>query len=135
MSTTSTAPILTSIPLPVVCDPGADTAPGVIAVQSCTSVGSTGLRVRLAGEVDHHSCAPLRAILASAAGTGVGELVLDVSRVTFCDSGLLAVLDQWTAMGGRYRIDEPPEVVLRLLRLAAGTLRPPPRPRRRTAGS
>lgn len=134
VSTTSSAPILTAIPLPVLCAPGADTAPGVIAVQSCTGIGTTGLLVRLAGEVDHHSCAPLRAILASSAGAGVTGLVLDVARVTFCDSGLLGVLDQWTAMGGTYRIDAPPPPVLRLLRASAGTLRPPPRTPTGSAG-
>ncbi|MFD0141895.1 MULTISPECIES: STAS domain-containing protein [unclassified Streptomyces] len=125
MSTQRTAPILTHIPRPVMCDDGADTAPGDIAVHSCRNLGATGLLVVLKGEVDHRGAAPLRAILASAAESGVTDLVLDASRVTFCDSGLLGVLDQWTLMGGRYRIDAPTPCVLRLLRVAEGTLRGP----------
>ncbi|MFF3314976.1 STAS domain-containing protein [Streptomyces sp. NPDC003035] len=101
-------------------DQGADTAPGGIVVHSCTHVGTTTLLVRLTGEVDHYSAAPLRAILASAATDGCTDLILDCSRITFCDSGLLAVLDQWSRLGRRYRIDAPPAVVLRLLRVAAG---------------
>ncbi|MFD7325844.1 STAS domain-containing protein [Streptomyces sp. NPDC059875] len=95
----------------------ASTAP--IVVHSCAHVGATTLLVRLMGEIDHYSAAPLRAILASAAAEGCTDLVLDASRVTFCDSGLLGVLDQWSRRGRRYRIDAPPGVVLRLLRLAA----------------
>ncbi|MFE5632261.1 STAS domain-containing protein [Streptomyces sp. NPDC056543] len=125
MSTQRTAPILTHIPRPVMCDEGADTAPGDIAVHSCRNLGATGLLVVLKGEVDHRGTAPLRAILASAAESGVTDLVLDASRVTFCDSGLLGVLDQWTLMGGRYRIDAPTPCVLRLLKVAEGTLRGP----------
>ncbi|MCT4351568.1 STAS domain-containing protein [Streptomyces sp. Je 1-79] len=122
MSTASTAPILTETPRPPVPDPGADTAPGGIVVHSCTHVGPATLLVRLTGEIDHHSAAPLRAILLSAAADGRTDLILDASRVTFCDSGLLGVLDLWSRLGRRYRIDAPPPVVLRLLRAAAGTL-------------
>ncbi|WP_175439178.1 STAS domain-containing protein [Streptomyces vilmorinianum] len=132
MSTASTAPILAELPQPhpLVRDQGADGAPCSIVVHSCTHIGATTLLVRLTGEVDHYSAAPLRAILASAAADGCTDLVLDASRVTFCDSGLLAVLDQWSRLGRRYRIDAPTEVVLRLLRVAAGTLRTPLRGRR-----
>ncbi|MEU6949127.1 STAS domain-containing protein [Streptomyces sp. NPDC046316] len=124
MSTASTAPILTETHRPPVPDPGADTAPGGIVVHSCERVGPVTLLVRLTGEIDHYSAAPLRAILVSAAADGCTDLILDASRVTFCDSGLLGVLDQWSRLGRRYRIDAPPPVVLRLLRVAAGTLAP-----------
>ncbi|UQX01869.1 STAS domain-containing protein [Streptomyces sp. RerS4] len=67
-------------------DSGADTAPGVIVIDSCTTLGST-LVVRLSGEIDHYSAAPLWALLASAADDGCTGLVLDTSRVTFSDSG------------------------------------------------
>ncbi|MBT2439498.1 STAS domain-containing protein [Streptomyces sp. ISL-36] len=119
MSTTSTAPILTGLPQPHVCDQGADSAPCDIVVHSCTNVGATTLLVRLRGEIDHYSAAPLRAMLTSAAAEGVTGLILDAARVTFCDAGLLGVLDQWSRTGRRYRIDAPSDVVLRLLRVAA----------------
>ncbi|MBM7437757.1 STAS domain-containing protein [Streptomyces sp. HB132] len=85
MSTSSAAPILSAALVapapPVVHDSGSDTTPGVIVVGSCTI-----LVVRLAGEIDHFSAAPLRGLPASAADDGCTGLVLDTSRVTFCDS-------------------------------------------------
>ncbi|MFE1378650.1 STAS domain-containing protein [Streptomyces sp. NPDC058740] len=122
MSTSSAAPILsaalaTPAP-PVVHDSGADTAPGVIVVDSCTTLGTT-LVLRLAGEIDHFSAAPLRALLASAADDGCTGLVLDTSRVTFCDSGFLAVLDWWPQQGRRLRLANPSRAVQHLLNAVA----------------
>ncbi|MEJ8640997.1 hypothetical protein WKI68_05065 [Streptomyces sp. MS1.HAVA.3] len=61
MSTSSTAPILTDtlapVASPTVHDSGADTAPGVIVIHSCTTLGTT-LIVRLGGEIDHFSASP-----------------------------------------------------------------------------
>ncbi|MFE9927953.1 STAS domain-containing protein [Streptomyces sp. NPDC005533] len=122
MSTSSTAPILpaTLAPLapPTVHDSGADTAPGVIEIRSCTTLGAT-LIVRLSGEIDHFSAAPLRALLASAADDGYSGLVLDTSEVTFADSGFLAVLDWWPRHGRRLRLAHCSPAVRRLLGAAA----------------
>ncbi|GHE26012.1 STAS domain-containing protein [Streptomyces hydrogenans] len=122
MSTSTTAPIL-SAPLaapapPVVHDSGADTAPGVIVIHSCTTLGST-LVIHLAGEIDHYSAAPLWALLASAADHGCTGLVLDTSRVTFCDSGFLAVLRWWPRHGRRLRLANRSRAVQRLLNASA----------------
>ncbi len=105
-------------------DSGADTAPGVILIHSCTTLGTT-LVVHLAGEIDHFSAAPLRAFLASAADNGHTGLVLDCSRITFCDSGFLAALDWWPRQGRRLRLTHRSRAVERLLRAAAAVTRPP----------
>ncbi|MEU3690645.1 STAS domain-containing protein [Streptomyces narbonensis] len=122
MSTSSTAPILpatlaTPAP-PAVHDSGADTAPGEIVVASCTTLGTT-LVIHLTGEIDHYSAAPLRALLYSAADHGCTGLVLDTARVTFCDSGLLAVLDWWPRHGRRLRLANRSRAVQHLLNLSA----------------
>ncbi|WP_030690856.1 STAS domain-containing protein [Streptomyces globisporus] len=122
MSTSTIAPILPATLAapapPVVHDSGADTAPGVIVVESCATFGST-LVVHLAGEIDHYSAAPLWALLASAADHGCIGLVLDTSRVSFCDSGFLAVLRWWPRHGRRLRLANRSRAVQRLLSAAA----------------
>ncbi|WP_411107857.1 STAS domain-containing protein [Streptomyces sp. c-19] len=122
MNTSSTASILPAplaTPVPaVVHDSGADAAPGVIVIASCATLGST-LVLHLAGEIDHYSAAPLRALLASAADNGCTGLVLDTARVAFCDSGLLAVLDWWPRRGRRLRLVNRSRAVQRLLASAA----------------
>ncbi|MEV7444368.1 STAS domain-containing protein [Streptomyces sp. NPDC091204] len=130
MSTSSTAPILPATLAPLaphtVHDSGADTAPGVIDIRSCTTLGAT-LIVRLSGEIDHFSAAPLRALLASAADDGYTGLVLDTSDVTFADSGFLALLDWWPRHGRRLRLANRSPAVRRLLRAAAATTQQPSR--------
>ncbi|MEU4353688.1 STAS domain-containing protein [Streptomyces virginiae] len=131
MNTSSTAPILraplaTEAP-PIVHDSDADTAPGVILIRCCTTLGAT-LVVHLAGEIDHFSAAPLRTFLASAADNGITGLVLDCSRVTFCDSGFLAALDCWPRQGRRLRLTHRSRAVERLLRAAAAASPLPHRP-------
>ncbi|WP_374777484.1 STAS domain-containing protein [Streptomyces sp. NBC_01310] len=131
MSTSSTAPILADTLAPVapptVHDSGADTAPGVIVIHSCTTLGAT-LVVRLSGEIDHFSATPLRTLLASAADDGYTGLVLDTSRVTFADSGFLAILDWWPRHGRSLRLANPSRAVNRLLHAAAAATRQPARP-------
>ncbi|MET9376146.1 STAS domain-containing protein [Streptomyces sp. NPDC003035] len=124
MSTSSTAPILarplaTPAP-PLLHDSGADTAPGVIVIDSCTTLGTT-LVVRLAGEIDRYSAAPLSALLASASDDGCTGLVLDTSRVTFCDSGFLAAVGWWPRRGRRLRLVHRSRAVQRLLNAAAAS--------------
>ncbi|MEU9161856.1 STAS domain-containing protein [Streptomyces sp. NPDC048424] len=136
MSTSSTAPILPAALAPLapstVHDSGADTAPGVIDIRSCTTLGAT-LIVRLSGEIDHFSAAPLRALLASAADDGCTGLVLDTSDVTFADSGFLAILDWWPRHGRRLRLANRSRAVERLLRAAAATTPQPSHPASLTA--
>ncbi|AYV26346.1 STAS domain-containing protein [Streptomyces avidinii] len=126
MSTSSIAPILPPALAaegpPAVHDSGADTAPGVIVLHSSASLGTT-LVVHLAGEIDHFSAAPLRALLASAAADGCTGLVLDTSRVTFCDSGFLAVLGRWPRSGRRLRLANRSRSVQHLLDVAAAAAR------------
>ncbi|GGV13431.1 hypothetical protein GCM10010275_63160 [Streptomyces litmocidini] len=130
MSTSTTAPILPATLAapapPVVHDSGADTAPGVISIGSCTTLGST-LIVHLAGEIDRSSVAPLGALLASAADHGCTGLVLDTSRVTFCDSGFLAVLRWWPRHGRRLRLANRSRAVQRLLNASTAARQAPNR--------
>lgn len=98
-------------------DSGADTAPCAIVIASCTSLGTT-LVIHLTGEIDHYSATPLRALLASAANDGYTGLVLDTARVTFCDSGFLAVLDQWHRQGRRLMLANRSRAVRHLLNAA-----------------
>ncbi|MGW7441246.1 STAS domain-containing protein [Streptomyces sp. NPDC054849] len=138
MSTSSTAPILpaTLAPLapPTVHDSGADTAPGVIVIHSCTTLGAT-LIVRLRGEIDHFSAAPLRTLLASAADHGCTGLVLETSRVTFADSGFLSILGWWPRHERRLRLANPSRAVKRLLRAAAAATQQPTRVVSQTAAA
>ncbi len=138
MSTSSTTPILpaTLAPLapPTVHDSGADAAPGVIVIHSCTTLRAT-LIVRLGGEIDRFSAAPLRALLASAADDGYTGLVLDTSRVTFADSGFLAILDWWPRRGRMLRLVNRSRAVEHLLYASAAATRQPARTVSRTAGA
>ncbi|MET9952503.1 STAS domain-containing protein [Streptomyces sp. NPDC006339] len=102
-------------------DSGADPAPGVITVDACTTLGTT-LVVHVSGEIDRFSAAPLGALLVSAAAEGYTGLVLDTYRVTFCDSGLLAVLRWWPRSGRRLRLVNPSRAVTRLLKAAGAPL-------------
>ncbi|GHG07529.1 STAS domain-containing protein [Streptomyces filamentosus] len=107
-------------------DSGADSAPGDIVVAACTTLGAT-LVVHLAGEIDHHSAAPLRTLLASAADNGYTGLVLDTAHVTFCDSALLAVLDWWPRRGRRLSLANRSRAVRHLLEAADSVWRQDPR--------
>ncbi|MFJ7272633.1 STAS domain-containing protein [Streptomyces sp. NPDC099050] len=128
MSTSSTVPILPGTPSvsagPTPHDSGADTAPGAIVVHSHTTLDTT-LVLHLTGEIDHFSAAPLRALLASAVSDGYTGLVLDTSRVTFCDSGFLAVLRWWPQSGRRLRLANRSRAVERLLLAAAAAAQQP----------
>ncbi|MGR8006955.1 STAS domain-containing protein [Streptomyces hypolithicus] len=96
----------------------ADTMPSDVVVHSCTNLGETTLIVQLAGEIDHFSAGPLRVILASAAANGYTDLVLDSSRVSFCDSGFLNLMRWWPRNGRRLHLTARSPAVQRLLRAA-----------------
>lgn len=116
VSTTSTSPILTGIPQH---GSGAGLAPCDTVIHACTSVGGTTLVLHLADEIDRFSATPLRAMLTSAAAQGYDDLVLDTSRVTFCDSGFLKILRWWPRRGRRLRLATTSPAVQRLLRATA----------------
>ncbi|MEU9416866.1 STAS domain-containing protein [Streptomyces sp. NPDC048272] len=126
MSTATSSPILAHT---TPHDTGADGAPCAITVHSRGNV----LTISPAGEIDHHTARPLRVTLALAAAHGYTGLVLDTSLVTFADSGLLRVLDDWCRHGRRLRMVNQSRAVQRLLAAAAasapspyGGLRPHP---------
>ncbi|MFF3645670.1 STAS domain-containing protein [Streptomyces sp. NPDC002564] len=123
MSRSSTAPILpvTTARAPV-RDASAEISPDVMVIRSCTTLGTT-LVVHLAGEIDHDTVSPLRALVASAAADGYTGLVLETQHVTFCDSDFLAVLDWWPRRGRRLRLATRSRAVRHLLDVAA-SLRP-----------
>jgi anti-anti-sigma factor len=87
---------------------------GRSVVASCRTEGST-LKVAVQGEIDHFTVAPLSALLASAAAFGHTRLVVDASRVTFCDSGLLNALLAWRRGGRRLVLAAASLAVQRLL--------------------
>ncbi|MCY0918491.1 STAS domain-containing protein [Streptomyces sp. H27-G5] len=114
MSTATSSPILAHT---TPHDTGADSAPCAITVHSRGNV----LTIAPTGEIDHHTARPLRVTLALAAAHGYTGLVLDTSRVTFADSGLLRVLDEWCRHGRRLRMVNQSKAVQRLLAAAAAT--------------
>ncbi|MFF2197309.1 STAS domain-containing protein [Streptomyces sp. NPDC058157] len=67
-------------------------------------LGGGVLSVTLAGEFDHYSCLPLRALLDEGAALGARLLVLDAARVTFCDSALAHLLDRWARDGRTWEL-------------------------------
>ncbi|MEU8893281.1 STAS domain-containing protein [Streptomyces sp. NPDC048442] len=86
--------------------------PPVIA--ACHTEGTT-LSIAVQGEIDHFTAAPLSALLASAAAFGHTRLVVDASRVTFCDSGFLNALLAWRRGGRRLILAAASAAVKRLL--------------------
>ncbi|AWT44465.1 hypothetical protein DMT42_20620 [Streptomyces actuosus] len=84
---------------------------------SRTPPGGDTLHVRLRGDIDHFSAAPLRAILTAAAADGRTRLVLDCADVSFCDSALLGALALWQGEGRTAEVRQAPPAVRRLLAL------------------
>lgn len=118
------APIL--LPLPPVLAPqsgGADPPPQVVA-DARWSHGCCVLA--LTGEIDYFSAEWVRAALTTAAaGGGPTRVVVDVSRVSFCDSGLLRALLPWRTAQREVRLAAPSEAVRRLLAVACPRDLPP----------
>lgn len=88
------------------------------------------LAVGLAGEFDVLTCAPLRGLLDEGAAAGARRLVLDAALVTFCDSALLDVLDDWTRSGRSWETAATSRSLRLLLDLDA-RVRPRPADRKR----
>ncbi|RKT03076.1 anti-anti-sigma regulatory factor [Streptomyces sp. 3211.6] len=83
-------------------DPPGPAGPPLPRVRS--SLGGGVLSVTLAGEFDHYSCLPLRALLDEGAALGARRLVLDAAHVAFCDSALAHLLDRWAADGRTWEL-------------------------------
>ena len=89
---------------------------------TCTQRGEE-LAVRLTGEIDHHSAAPLRTDLdRTLRELRPSCLVLDLSSIDFMDSSglglILGRLNLMHEMGGTMRLRSPGPRVERVLRLA-----------------
>jgi anti-sigma B factor antagonist len=56
-----------------------------------TSLGDTPL-IETWGDIDHNSCGSIETALGEALATGTSNVLLDLSRVTYIDSGGLSVL-------------------------------------------
>ncbi|MGW7050656.1 STAS domain-containing protein [Streptomyces sp. NPDC054887] len=70
----------------------------------------------LRGEVDRESAGPLRTALHREAGRGRTPVVIDLSEVTFADTGMINVLlAARPVLGSRLRLAAPSALVRRLL--------------------
>ncbi|MFI0979907.1 STAS domain-containing protein [Streptomyces sp. NPDC021093] len=103
----------TSLP-PIRSTRGVVHRPPQPVIAACRAEGTT-LSVAVQGEIDHFTAAPLSALLASAAAFGHTRLVVDASRVTFCDSGFLNALLAWRRGGRRLILAAASAAVKRLL--------------------
>ena len=77
------------------------------------------LTARLDGELSYGTCAPALELLTDAIERGESKLVLDLSRLGFCDSAglrLLVQLEELTGKaGGWLRLAAPPQQMLQIL--------------------
>lgn len=103
-------------------------------VQRETSDGTR--RIHVAGDVDLSAHDELLQAILNALAPGVRELVIDLGKVTFFDSGAVGVLvaghNAAKRAECRYRVVDPPDLVRRVLRttgildLLSGTTAPAP---------
>ena len=81
------------------------------------------LRLRLVGELDIATSAPVRRALRDAFDRGARDIVLDVSAVSFMDAAALGMLvgahRLVTGAGGTLRLTEPQRGVRRVLEVTA----------------
>ncbi|MFJ4982127.1 STAS domain-containing protein [Streptomyces coeruleorubidus] len=88
---------------------------------SVVVTATDGIRVlTLAGEIDHHTGAPLRQAL-DVSDTARPRIVIDMRQVTFMDSSginiLIAAHQAVTAAGGWLRLAGPAGAVMRTLQI------------------
>jgi anti-anti-sigma factor len=87
-----------------------------------TSMSGPDVRLHLVGEVDLVSCDLLRVALDATVSEGAGDVILDMSATSFCDSvglcALLAVRHQLRRRDRRLRVVDPSPTVSRLLDLS-----------------
>ncbi len=81
------------------------------------------LTAHLIGELDHHTAAPIRQQIDTAAlSCRCTCLILDLSRLTFMDSsGIGLIMGRYrlmTAQGGTLRVENAPQRLERMIRLA-----------------
>ncbi|MEN8653756.1 STAS domain-containing protein [Streptomyces sp. 21So2-11] len=115
MNTASLSHILPTLTR-TVSGPRDDAAPSghTQIVAACRTHGDT-LVIALQGEIDRFTAAPLHAILTSAAAFGHTRLVIDATRITFCDSGFLNAVLGWRRRGRRLCLASCSPAVVRLL--------------------
>ena len=81
------------------------------------------LRLRLAGELDLATSAPVRRELREAFDSGARDIVVDISAVSFMDAAALGMLvgvhRLFAAAGGTLRLTEPQRGVRRVLEVTA----------------
>ncbi|MCX5126985.1 STAS domain-containing protein [Streptomyces sp. NBC_00347] len=86
-----------------------------------TARNAGGLRIALAGELDFHTAALVEPGLADLVGSGHRSLDLDLSGLTFCDSGgidlLLRVDHSCRALGTRLHLRDVPPLVAKSMRI------------------
>jgi anti-anti-sigma factor len=84
---------------------------------------ATGARVRVSGDVDLASVATLRRALHGELQATSGDVIVDLSGTSFCDSvglgALLTASSDLRATGRTLRLVDPAPCVLRLLQLTA----------------
>lgn len=81
------------------------------------------LRLRLAGELDVETSAPVRRALREAFDDGARDIVLDIGAVSFMDAAALGMLvgahRLLTGAGGTLRLTHPQRSVRRVLEITA----------------
>jgi anti-anti-sigma factor len=84
------------------------------------SISAGVQRIHVAGDVDLSAHDELLQAILNALAPGVTELIIDLSDVTFFDSGAVGVLvaghNAARRAGCAYRVVEPPDLVRRVLR-------------------
>jgi anti-anti-sigma factor len=92
-------------------------------LQVLTAIGGAAIRVRAAGELDLASVNVLSEALDGALEAGIGDVEIELSELSFCNStGLCALLGaqrELNATGRRLRLLDPAPNVLRLLDLTS----------------
>ncbi|WP_434599773.1 STAS domain-containing protein [Streptomyces sp. A5-4] len=99
----------------------ADIQPSSRIVHSCADLGETTLLVHLRGAIDHFGAEQVAETLALAAATGYTALVLNTSRVAFCDSAFLRLLEGWQREGRLLHLAACSAAVIRLLEASVTT--------------
>ena len=86
-------------------------------------VSGADVRLSLSGDIDLASVAALREALQHVSDATGGDVEVDLSQTSFCDSAglhaLLAAQRQLGATGRTMRLVDPPSAVVRLLQLTA----------------
>lgn len=71
--------------------------------------------VRIGGELDLSSIAPVESAVAPALGEGPNRLIVEVTELRFADSSAIALWLRWAAAVQRFELRNPPPFVRRVL--------------------